>query len=491
MPEQILYESTNRDLTLEQLLRIKNIDPNIKGPFTDRVSFTDAIIQGQAPDTGLFVPARFPEITLEEIASLKGKPFSDAAYLVFRKFLTEEEISNADLRKLVDETYNFEYPLVHLNDRNYLLMHTMSPTGDFKNTGARANSRFLSYTRPAGMNFIRITSTSGDTGGAVGLADYNVPGLISIILYPKGHISKVQEDIIRKIGGNVIAIAVENVMFSECQDGMAKPALADNELRRELAIKYNLGLTSGNSINWGRVMPQIVHYVYAYAQMAEPVGEPVIFSTPLGNMGHGLAGEMARRMDLPVFSVWPTNENDPFPRYMESGVYRPLADEEQNKECKSNSMIVKNPSNLARLFYFFGGQADKDGNVNKEPRLDKIKEHIYSTRVSMQQEDDTIKFIYNTFGVIIDPHGACGVKGLIRYLHQEKIPSNILTITQITANPYKYKDHIKSLIGVEPEKPEAYKWFDDRKLTGITMPFGYKNFRDLILAIAREKSSTE
>jgi threonine synthase len=137
------------------------------------------------------------------------------------------------------------------------------------------------------MMYIRITSTSGDTGGAVGLADYNVPGLISVILYPKGHISKIQEDIIRKIGGNVIAVAVEGAMFTPIQDEMAKVAFADYDLQVELD-NLNFRLTSGNSINWGRIMPQIVHYLYAYAQVEDPIGESVVFSTPLGNMGNHL-----------------------------------------------------------------------------------------------------------------------------------------------------------------------------------------------------------
>ncbi len=490
MSQQILYESTNRGLTLDQLLGIKDIDPDIEGPFTDRISFKDAIVMGQAPDTGLFVPERFPQITLDEIEWLRRKPFVYSAYLVFRKFLTKGEISNDDLGALVKEAYDFEYPLVHMDgglwNRQWLLMHTESPTGDFKNTGARANARFLSYMRDSDQKFIRITSTSGDTGGAVGLADYNVPGLVSIILYPKGHISSVQEDIIRKIGGNVVAVAVDGATFTPIQDEMAKPALADPALREQLS-GLGFGLTSGNSINWGRIMPQIVHYVYSYAQLADPIGEPVIFSTPLGNMGHGLAGEMARMMGLPIFSVWPTNENDPFPRYMESGVYRPLTHEEEKPECHSNSMIVRNPSNLGRLFYFYDGLVDKDGNVHRYPPLDGIREHIFSTRVSMEEEDQTIKEVYEGHGIIIDPHGACGVSGLLKYVAENTAVSpDTLCIAQITANPYKYREHINGLIGVEPEKPKAYRWFDGRELTGTTMPFGYEGFREFVLQVARE-----
>jgi threonine synthase len=483
MPSQILYESTNRNLSLDQLLRIKNIDQNIEGAFTDKVSFRDAIVMGQAPDTGLFAPERFPEITMDEIASLKGKPFADSAYLVFRKFLTKDEISDKDLRTLVEDAYTFEYPLINTDAKNYLLMHTESPTGDFKNTGARANARFLSYMRPEGMRYIRVTTTSGDTGGAVGLADHNVPGLISVVLYPQGHISDVQEQIMTSIGDNVIAIAVKDAMFTDCQDGLGKPAFADIELGKELA-KYNFGLTSGNSINWGRVMPQIVHFVYSYAQVADP-GETIIMSTPLGNMGHGLSGEMARRMGLPIFNVWPTNENDPFPRYMESGKYRPLTKEEENRDCKSNSMIVRNPSNLARLFYFFDGKVDKDGNVNEYPNNRELSRNVFSPRVSMKKENQTIKDVYEQYDIVIDPHGACAVNGLWQYQGVQSLSREIPTVTQITANPYKYKDHIKELIGVDVEKPKAYEWFDGRALTGTTMSKDYQKFKELLIDLAK------
>ena len=524
MPQQILYESTNRGLTLERLLRIKDIqrfNPDIKGPFTERIPFIDAVVMGQTPDTGLFVPTEFPQITMDEIAKLKGKPFTAAAYLVFRKFLTEEEISDENLHQLVNEAYDFTYPLAHVTGgpfskytRQYFLMHTESPTGDFKNTGSRANARFPRYMGKPRQKYIKVTSSSGDTAGAVGIADLNVEGIISILLYPKGYISTVQEDIIRKTagvkGGNVYALAVEGAKFSAIQDKMAKAALADQGLRAELS-GLGFELTSGNSINWGRILPQIIHAVYSYAQLAEP-GEPVIISTPLGNMGHGLSVEMARMMGLPIFSIWPTNENDPFPRYMKSGIYRPLTEEEV-VACKSNSMIVSNPSNLARLFHFYGGNVDKDGNVNwytPEEQFQEMHKHIYSPRVRKHEESQTIADVYNGcridpegsidvdpsssyFGkdgrLIIEFHTSCAVHGLRQYFAQNNAPPDILCIAQYTANPYKYYEDIAALIGEEPKRPKAYEWFDGKKRGGTTIPFGYEGFREFILQIAREHRS--
>lgn len=478
---QILYQSTNRDLTLEQLARIK--DCEVKGSFTNSVTFKDAITMGQAPDTGLFVPTEIPQITLDEITSLKGKSFSDAAYLVFRKFLTEQEISSDKLSDIV-RCYDFGFPINDLGNGQFLLMHNESPTGDFKNTGARANAKFLQYMRAPGENFIRVTSTSGDTGGAVGVADHAVDGLVSIILYPDGLVSDMQERIMITIGDNVYSFAVKG-SFSDIQDRMVKPLFADKQLKEQLA-KMNVYLTSGNSINWGRLMPQIVHFVYAYAQIAEP-GERIIFSTPLGNMGHGLSGEYARRMGLPIFSVLPTNENDPFPRYMDSGVYRPLAKDEE-VACMSNSMIVRNPSNLARMFHLYGGQIDKDGNVNTYPDLDEMKKNMFSPRVTRVQEAETIQDVFYDHGIIIDPHGACAVHGLRQFL-EDNPDARLRSVAQITANPYKYAGHISSLIGFAPEKPKAYEWFDGRAANKMPMPFGYEHLKSLVLETARKSAA--
>ncbi|MFH0979197.1 MAG: threonine synthase [Candidatus Woesearchaeota archaeon] len=490
MLEQILYHSTNRNLSLEQLKVIKDIDPNIKGAFKDLVTFKDTILWGQSPDTGLFNPVRLPTISLEEISSLKGKPPSDTGYLILRKFLTEEEMPDAVLRKLCKEAFNFEYPLEHLEDRKFLLMHTKSPTGDFKNTGARANARFLSYFMEPGMIYIRNTITSGDTGGAVGLADYLIRHLISVIWYPKDYISKVQKYIIDRIGGNVYALAVEGVDFTPIQDQIGKALLADSDLRQEL-LEMKVGLTSGNSINWGRVLPQLIHFVHAYAQLASPVGEPAIFSTPLGNMGHGLAGDIARRMGLPIFSVWPTNENDPFPRYLQTGVYKPLTAEQVNLKCKSNSMIVKNPSNAARLFDFEGGNVDKDGRVNGYPSLPGIQKHIYSAKVMMGEEDEAIKYVFKQYGIHIDPHGACAFHGFMDFANKEKLAKDMLSIIQVTAHPYKYEDHVRELTGEAPKKPEQFEWFDNRPESCKIMPFDYAVARQFILDLAYKQRQIE
>ncbi len=495
MPEQILYESTNRNLTLEQLLNIKDVrelNPNITGPFTDRVTFAEAILMGQAPDTGLFVPTYFPKITLDEIASLKGKPVAEAGYLVHRKFLTQEEISDEALRSICYDAFNFPIPLVRLVDRQYLEMHTESPTADFKNTGARASARFLQYTRPANMMIIRNTDTSGDTGGAIVRADYGVPGIISIAKYPKHDVSKVQEDIMTKVGGNTYAIGIEGAMFTDIQDGLGKRLLADVDLRKEL-FEMGFLLTSGNSVNWSRVLPQIIHFVWSYAQLADPIGEPVIFSTPMGNGGHGLASEMTRMVtELPMFSLWPTNANDAFPRYTQTGVYKPLKKEEEVK-CKSVSMIVRNPGNFGRLAYMYDGQVDKDGHVNKYPNLAAMKKNIYSNRVSMQAEEDTIKYVfknyphlYRDYGIIIEPHTSCGVNGLWQFIEKEKVPAKMLCIIQSTSSSYKFADYIEELVGVRPAKPKALEWFDERESTGIIMPFDYGMYRQFVLDIAKK-----
>ena len=484
MPEPIGYVSTNRDLSLDQLLQIKGVSQNISA-FRDEISFKEALeIGGQTPDTGLVVPTRIPHITNEEIVSLKDRPVSDAAYLLFRKFITPEEIPNTDLRELVDDAYNYGFPLEHLEKRQYMLMHTEGPTGDFKNTGARANARLLSMLSEPYKQYIRVTTTSGDTGGAVGVADSGVPRLHSLLLYPKGRVSNVQEQIMRTGGDNVYPIAVQKASFSDIQDGMGKIALGDIELREELA-KINFGLMSGNSINWGRLMPQIAHYLYSYAQLAN-IGEPVVFVTPMGNGGHGLAGEYFRRMvDFDVFSVWPTNENDVLPRYMVSDVHRPLTDVEF-VVCKSCSMDVKMPSNNMRLFYLFGGIVAKDGRVFVRPDKNEMRKHIFSTQVTRKMEEQTIIEFYQRHRIPIEPHTACMVNGMWQYLEREGPQNDTLIIGQSTAHKYKFHEYLNELLGVQIEKPDIYKRLDGLKETGMDMEFGYDNLKRFILEIASE-----
>ncbi|MEQ8214382.1 MAG: threonine synthase, partial [Smithellaceae bacterium] len=289
----IQYYSTNRNLN------------NVAGitPFTGSVSFQEALLAGQAPDEGLFVPDIIPQLALNDIHNLKGKPYWETALLVARTFLADE-FSIEILTKVVEDAYNYSVPLEEVYPRAYVMRLDQGPTASFKDFAARMMARLMSHCRPQGERLNILVATSGDTGSAVGEAFKGVAGIDVTILYPATEVSWRQKKQLDTIGGNVQALSVDG-KFDDCQN-LVKQAFSDPEL-----AKFNL--TSANSINFGRILPQMIYYIYAYAQLAVP-GEQIVFSVPSGNFGNALGCEYARRMGLPVAKlVMPTNENDEFP----------------------------------------------------------------------------------------------------------------------------------------------------------------------------------
>ena len=270
MANQIRYYSTNRNLT---------DTPGIV-PFKGYVSFKDALLKGQAPDEGLFMPDIIPEISLEDVVVLKGAPYPAMAMLVAKTFL-RDEISPDELKKIVEDSYNFTVPLEKVVDRKYIMRLDQGPTASFKDFAARMMARLMSHFRDRDKRLNVLVATSGDTGSAVGEAFKGVLGIDVNILYPRDEVSWRQKKQLDTIGDNVQAISVEG-KFDDCQN-LVKEAFSDPSFD-------HLNLTSANSINFGRILPQIVYYVYAYAQLAEK-GEGIIFSVPSGNFGNALGCE--------------------------------------------------------------------------------------------------------------------------------------------------------------------------------------------------------
>ena len=295
----IRYYSTNR-----------HIDPasGLK-PYKDTVSFSEALLVGQAPDEGLFMPCRIPTLSESSIAALKNRPYAATAWLVVDAFLSED-IPSDRLRWAVEDAYTFDVPLERVSGRKHIMRLDRGPTASFKDFAARLMARLMSILRDPARRLHVLVATSGDTGSAVGEAFKGLQGIDVTILYPREEVSGRQKKQLDSIGGNVQAISVQG-KFDDCQN-LVKEAFADPSLT-------DLNLTSANSINFGRILPQIVYYIYAYAQLAEP-GEEIVFSVPSGNFGDALGCEYARRMGLPVRKlVMASNENDEFPRYMENG----------------------------------------------------------------------------------------------------------------------------------------------------------------------------
>jgi threonine synthase len=451
----ISYYSTNRYLN------------NVAGiiPFTGKVSFKEALIKGQASDEGLFMPDTIPVLSLKDIQKLKGKPYRDTALLVAEAFLADE-FPQEVLKKVVKDAYNYPVPLEEVKPKGYVMRLDQGPTASFKDFAARMMARLMSNCRPRGERLNILVATSGDTGSAVGEAYKGVAGIDVTILYPETEVSNRQKKQLDTIGGNVQALCVQG-KFDDCQN-LVKQAFSDSQL-----IKFNL--SSANSINFGRILPQIIYYVYAYAQLAEN-GEQAIFSVPSGNFGDALGCEYARRMGLPVAKlVMPTNENDEFPVFMATGIYNKVS---PSRACISNAMNVGHPSNLARFFELYGGTVDRVGKVHRYPDLEEMRRHIFSVSVTDEQTRKTIKNVYDRYNVVLEQHGAVGWAGLEAYLN--KTPDKKLAICLETAHPAKFPEEIQKLLGLTLPLPDSMKDIDQREGSAVSIANNYDEFKNYL-----------
>jgi threonine synthase len=459
MSNAIRYYSTNR-----------NIEPSGEIiPYGETVSFQDALLMGQAPDEGLFMPERIPTLSREAVFALRGRPYGEAARLVMEAFLASD-ISREELYTCIQSAYNFSVPLERVETGKYIMRLDQGPTASFKDFAARMMARLMGLMKGHGNRLNILVATSGDTGSAVGDAYRGVAGIDVYILYPHGEVSGRQKKQLDTIGENVQAISVAG-KFDDCQN-LVKQAFSDPALR-------GLNLTSANSINFGRILPQIVYYVYAYAQLAAS-GEEIVFSIPSGNFGNALGCEYARRMGLPVRKlVMPVNENDEFPSFLETGRYEKIT---PSRACLSNAMNVGHPSNLARFFDLYGGTVDRNGRVHVLPDLPAMRKNIFSVSVTDRQTRDTIKRVYERYGVVLEPHGAVGWQGLEDYL--AATGDDALCVSLETAHPAKFPEAVEEAIGVEPELPQSMRDLEKKTGAPIRMDNDYEAFRTFLSGLA-------
>jgi threonine synthase len=316
-----------------------------------------------------------------------------------------------------------------------------------------------------GQKMVILTATSGDTGGAVAQAFYNVNKIRVIVLYPKTEISDLQRKQMTTLGKNVTAIGI-NGKFDDCQR-LVKLAFADPELN-------HLNLSSANSINFGRLLPQTLYYFWSYSRVAQNIDEELIYSVPSGNFGNLMGGLIAYKMGLPVKKfISAVNENDEFPNYLETGVYKKV---QPSKKCSSNAMNVGHPSNLARLIDLYGGQIDESGIIHKNPDLKKIKKDIISYSINDDLTRKTIVNFYNKYNRIIEPHGAVGWAALQIYREQHPEIDSIKAINLETADPAKFPEEIISLININPKMPKSLERIQNKK--EIPNPVEIDNYND-------------
>jgi len=413
---------------------------------TPDVNFKEAVLRGQALDKGLYMLNEIPKLSPERIYSFKDLKLPEIGYILISKIIGEI-IPENKLKEIINDALNFDVPVEKINDKDFMCYLDRGPTCSFKDFGARTLARMVEYFLELDdKKIIILTATSGDTGGAVAQAFYEMSRIKVVVLYPKKEISELQRKQMTTLGKNVIAIGIEG-KFDDCQQ-LVKTAFADPELER-------LNLSSANSINFGRLLPQTLYYFWSYSRVIEKQNEQVIFSVPSGNFGNLMGGLIAYNMGLPVKKfISAVNENDEFPRFLETGTYEKV---EPSKNCISNAMNVGHPSNFARLIDLYGGQIDETGLMHRDPDLTEIKKDIVSFSISDDLTKESISNFYQKYGKMIEPHGAVGWASLQLYRNFHSENKDFKSITLETADPAKFPEEIISLINIVPEMPKSLK----------------------------------
>ncbi|MFT3751222.1 MAG: threonine synthase [Agriterribacter sp.] len=418
------------------------------------VNFKEATIKGQAPDKGLYFPKSLPKLGKSWVDSIDKKSNEDIAFDVIQPY-TGEDIPEADLRRIVKETIDFSIPLVKVTGNIYSLELFHGPTLAFKDIGARFMSRCLGYfAKKESEKVTVLVATSGDTGGAVANGFYDVDGVDVVILYPSGKVSSVQEKQLTTLGKNITAIEV-NGTFDDCQQ-MVKQAFADTSLTSK---KF---LTSANSINVARWLPQQFYYFFAYKQWQQKNAPPVI-CVPSGNFGNICAGMLAHISGLPVqHFIAACNANNVVPRFLDNGNYeiRPAV------ATLSNAMDVGNPSNFVRVLELFNNNF-----------ID-LKKILSGYTITDEEIKATLKQAKKETGYLLDPHGAVGYLALQRYLAAHPGEKGIFLET---AHPVKFYDVVEPVINEAVPIPEAIQQILPLKKHSVEMDAEYGLLREYLL----------
>jgi len=430
---------------------------------SETVSFKDATIKGQAPDKGLYFPETIPQIEKSLIDNIEKLSNEEIAFRVIKPYVGSE-INDDDLFKIVSETVNFPIPLVKVNENIFSLELFHGPTLAFKDVGARFMSRCLAYfigRDPASggslTNNSKVTvlvATSGDTGGAVAHGFYDVPGVDVIILYPSGKVSPVQEKQLTTLGKNIRALEIEG-NFDDCQQ-LVKQAFTDEDINKKLF------LTSANSINVARWLPQQFYYFFAYKEWAEKDRPPVI-SVPSGNFGNICAGILAKQSGLPIHHfIAACNVNDSVTKYLRTEIFQT----QTAKATLSNAMDVGNPSNFIRILEIFHHQF---------PDLSK---NLSSYSISDEETMETIKEVYEQSNYLLDPHGAVGYLALKRFLQTHPGRKGIFLET---AHPVKFPDAVEKATEKKIDIPSSIFSIMNIEKKSIKMSASYESFKNFLL----------
>ncbi len=422
------------------------------------VDFSTVLLQGLAPDGGLYVPEEIPKLSQPFIDQFDRSTLHEIGCEVISKFLPE--IPKETIAAVIQKSLTFPIPLVRLEEQLFLLELFHGPTLAFKDVGARFMAEMMSYVLSLRQQDITIlVATSGDTGSAVAHGFFGVPHVTVNVLYPSGKISRLQEQQMTTLGGNIQAFEVDGT-FDDCQR-LVKLALVDQEI---LAMR---SLTTANSINIGRLLPQVVYYVWAYAQWKHIHGNSDVSPTlvvPSGNFGNLTAAVYAKWMGIAFRSfVAATNANDVVPKYFQSGVFTP----QPSLATLSNAMDVGNPSNMSRL------QSLYQNDVGR------LRDDITAMSFSDNDTLEEIRQTYKRTGYILDPHTAVGVAAARRFMVQDKRRSPI--IITATAHPAKFGTTIQRAIDVEVPLPLSLQEAMTKTKQSIPLRAEYRQFKELLL----------
>lgn len=415
----------------------------------EETNIKTAILKGLADDGGLFMPEYIPQLDSEFFEDLPNLSLQQIGFRVAKEFLGES-ISDENLKDIINEVLNFDIPAVKISENIYSLELFHGPTMAFKDVGARFMARMMAYFS-GGKPMKVIAATSGDTGSAVASGFFGVQGIEVYILYPKGKVSPLQEKQLTTWGGNIKALEI-NGTFDDCQ-ALAKQILSDEKLNQKFT------LTSANSINIARLIPQSFYYFWAFAQL-QKLGKPIIFSVPSGNFGNLTAGLFAKKMGLPVHQfIASTNENDVVPKFLETGNY----ESKPSKQTISNAMDVGNPSNFERMKSLF------DNDVSE------FRKEIESYSFSDEETKSTMINVKNEFGYILDPHGAVAYLGLetLRQAQTDKKNVDFVGVLLETAHPAKFVEVVEDVLKEKVEIPEKLEAFNkkEKKSTEFSVDF--------------------
>jgi threonine synthase len=422
-----------------------------------KVDVREAVTQGLAPDNGLYMPETIPAMPADFFKRISSLSFQEIALAVASNLLGES-IPETEIERIVAHTVSFDAPVVKVEDHVFALELFHGPTMAFKDFGARFMSQLLGYfARQQERDIVILVATSGDTGSAVANGFLDVPGTRVVVLYPSGKVSDIQEKQFTTLGSNITALEVDGT-FDDCQR-LVKAAFLDADLKKQFF------LTSANSINIARLIPQSFYFFHAYAKLAS-LGKPIVFCVPSGNFGNITGGLLAQRMGLPVAHfVAATNSNDVVPEFLRTRELKPRP----SITTISNAMDVGSPSNIVRMLDLFDGDVASLGAA--------VTGYAFNDADTQQ----AMRQVFKASGYVMDPHGAVAYLGLMKY--QREVNADITGVFLETAHPAKFKEVVEETLGKQIEVPATLQQFLTRKKQSRKMS---SEFADLKKFLASE-----